>query len=167
MNHSRKGAFEVESRLPQITIRKMIDADIDPYCTLFQSVFSQYPWNEKWTIIKINTAIKRLMRKKGFIGMVAEAAPGTIGYLTGFRLGVIPSVFYMDQLFVANDFHGKKIGKRLHSETMSQLKSRGVSKIFLLTKPESIAEEFYKGIGYKRFLRAIYIKGKAIFHKSV
>jgi hypothetical protein len=151
----------------QIEIRDMFESDIDSYCTLFQGVFSNYPWNEKWTVIKIKADIKKLMRKKGFFGMTAEAASGNIGYLTGFRLGAIPSVFYVDQLFLEIHYQGKKIGKRLLFETTNKLKSLGVSTIILLTKPNSIAEQFYKSNEYKRFLPAIHIKGKTIFYKNV
>jgi ribosomal protein S18 acetylase RimI-like enzyme len=167
MNHSHKDTLKVGSQLPQIAIEKMTDADIDSYCQLFQSVFSHHPWNEEWTIVKINANVKKLMCKNGFFGMVAKNASGNIGYLTGFRLKLFPSVFYIDQLFIDTNYHGKKIGTRLLSETTSQLKSLGVCKLLLLTKPNSDAQEFYRNNGYKRFLSPICIKHKAIFYKKI
>jgi GNAT superfamily N-acetyltransferase len=167
MNHPHKNTSKVDSQLPQIAIEKMTDADINSYCHLFQSEFSHHPWNEKWTIAKINADVKKLMRKKDFFGMVTKSASGNIGYLTGFRLKLFPSVFYIDQLFIDDNYHGKKIGTRLLSETTSQLKSLGVCKLLLLTKPNSSAQEFYINNGYKRFLSPICIKHKAIFYKKI
>ena len=158
---------DVVLQLPQIAIRKMADTDIDQYCSLFQDVFSNPPWNEKWDISKINADIKKAMSKEQFFGMVAETGTCNVGYLTGFRFKIIPSVFYIDQLFINADYQGKKLGQKLLSETTSQIKILGVSKILLLTKPKTIAEKFYRNNGYKQFLSVISFKGKTFFIKTV
>lgn len=167
MNYPHKDTLKADSQLPQIATEKMTDADIDSYCTLFQRVFAGHPWNEKWALVRVNADVKKLMRKNSFFGMVAKNASESIGYLTGFRLRLLPSVFYIDQLFINADYHEKKIGTRLLSETTSQLKSLGVCKLLLLTKPNSIAQRFYINNGYRRFLSAICIKGKGVFYKNI
>lgn len=150
-----------------IFIRQMTLEDIGPFCILFQNVFSQKPWNENWNISKINTNITRQMRKKGFVGMVASAPDKAAGYLSGFRLSLLPFMFYLDQLFVNTDYQGLNIGKRILEETETYLKSQGVSFIFLLTKPQSYIENFYTKNNYKSFLRSVRIKGKSFFFKHI
>ncbi len=167
MNREQSGDTGAAVQSPRITIRKMTGADVSSYCTLFKDVFSDYPWNEKWTVGKIEADIKKLMRKKGFLGMTADAGPGRVGYLTGFRPVIFPSVFYLEQLFVDKDHQGKKIGNRLLAETTRRLKSLGVSRMVLLTKTGTPAEAFYAAGGYEKYLPAVRIKGKTIFQKSI
>ena len=169
MTHPDKsvGDIPIELHLPQISIRKMTDTDINPYCSLFQNVFSKSPWNEKWDINKIDADIRKLLRKESFFGMVAETGSRGVGYLTGFRLKVIQSLFFIDQLFIDTDHQGKKIGPRLLSETTSHIKNLGVSRILLLTKPHTIAEKFYRVNGYKQFLSVISFKDKTFFIKTL
>lgn len=164
MNHSDKSSYEGVSKLPRITLRTMTTIDIDPYCKLFLDVFSAPPWNENWTIDKINADIKKRMGKKYFMGIAAEVDSRIIGFLTGFQLKVLPSLFYIDQLFVNVNCHGNGVGRSLHSEMVNRIKSLGVSGIFLLTKPDTIAAKFYRNNGYRCFFPAIHIKGKVIFY---
>lgn len=153
--------------LTEITIRPMTDEDITPYCNLFQSVFSGEPWNEKWSISQIEATITRHIRKKTFVGFVVTNRHSNIGYLTGFRFWLFPSIFYLDQLFVNADYQGLKIGKRLLVETEQHLKNQGVSSIFLLTKRQTYAEKFYITNSYMSFLRAIRINKKNIYCKHI
>ena len=83
------------------------------------------------------------MQRKGFIGLVAETGTRPHGYLTGFRIAVMPSLFYIDQLLVDAEQHGKGIGRRLLTKTASLSSNSGIARIFLLTKPDTIAEKFY------------------------
>jgi ribosomal protein S18 acetylase RimI-like enzyme len=107
------------------------------------------------------------MRKRGFTGIIATVSHHTIGYLTGFRLRLIPSLFYMDQLFIDTDYRGLKIGKRLLAEAEKHLKSHGITCIFLLTKSQSDSEKFYIKNNYAPFLHAFRIKEKLIYFKHI
>jgi aminoglycoside 6'-N-acetyltransferase I len=167
MISSHKTFPEGESVPVIFTYRKMTTADISHYNQLFKKVFSLPPWNEEWSLAKINTALSRQICKEGFIGVVAQTDFGNCGYLTGFRLRFLPSIFYVDQLFIDNDFQGKSVGTRLLSEATDNLKNLGISKIFLLTKPGTVAAEFYKKNGYNLFLRNFHIKGKSIFYRCI
>lgn len=160
-------SIENGTGLIEIKIRRMVKEDTGHYCELFKDVFSQHPWNENWTISEIDAVLTRLMRKKEFVGLVAESATGTIGYLTGFRLRLFPSLCYLDQLFVHVDYQGKKAGKALLYEAVTLFNGFGSSKLFLLTKPKSAAEKFYLHCGFKPFLPAIRIKGKSILSRNL
>jgi len=157
----------INSDSSEVRIRSMSNQDITSYCILFQSVFAGEPWNEKWTISKIEIQISRQIGKKTFNGMVATTSYGDIGYLTGFRLFMLPSIFYLDQLFVRNDYQRKQIGQRLLTESELSLKSQGVTRIFLLTKPRSYAEKFYLKNAFKPCFRGIHINAKCIYGKHL
>lgn len=162
-----KNSNELEHDSDKVTIRPMTNDDISLYCTLFQTVFAEAPWKEVWTISQIEKIITRHMRKKGFTGMAATTNNGTVGYLTGFRIWYIPSLFYLDQLFVKQEYQGLKIGKRLLAEAERYLKNKGVSRIFLFTKPHTGAEQFYTKNAYASWLRAVRINGKLILCKPL
>src|SRR3989339_868009 len=153
--------------MEQIAFRTMNESDINVYCTVFLNVFSSPPWNEEWTIDKIGADINKLIRKNGCIGMVAQAGTKSVGYAAGAPLCVFSSIFYLAQLFIENDYQGKGIGKNIMGETIRLSKQHGVSKIVLLTKPHSKAEEFYLHNGFRLFFPLFRINGKRILYKKI
>jgi ribosomal protein S18 acetylase RimI-like enzyme len=162
-----KNSIDTWSDSEMVTIRQMTNDDIVPYCTLFQTVFAKEPWNEVWTIPQIQKIITRQMKNNGFTGMAAVTNDATLGYVTGYKIWSIPSIFYLDQLFVKPDFQGLKIGKKLLAEAERFLKKNGLSHIFLFTKPHSYAQNFYIKNTYTPFVQSIRIKGKSIFYKHL
>lgn len=156
---------KVFKKHPELTIRKMTCKDIGQYCLLFQRVFSNPPWYEKWNMEKIDTAIRKLINSRAFIGLTAESGSQIIGFLTGYRLPLIPW-FYIDQLFVNTDYHGKGAGKKLLAQITGTTGEAEISGIVLLTKPASMAENFYLGNGFRRFFSSIRLKGKVLLYKK-
>jgi aminoglycoside 6'-N-acetyltransferase I len=150
-----------------VSIQPMTSVDIGDYCALFQRVFAAPPWNEQWTITKIEDVITKSMQKKGFLGLVARSNSNGIGYFTGFRVGMIPCLFYVDQLFIALGYQGKGIGKKLHAEATLRLKRCGVTGMILLTKPDTSADRFYRGLGYRRRIPLLRINGKGVFYNNL
>jgi len=150
-----------------IEFRIMDESDIGAYCTLFQRVFASPPWNEKWSLDRIDRDIRKLMRKKGFIGMVASAGHNSIGFIAGSQLKILPKIFYLAQLFVDDKVRGKGIGNSLVRETMTIAKGHGVSKMILLTKPDSKAEKFYRRIGFSPWVSTFRVNGKCILFKNI
>jgi GNAT superfamily N-acetyltransferase len=151
----------------EITIRPMNEADITPYCALFENVFSRPPWNEHWTQPQISAIISRQIRKKGFFGLAATMSCGTIGFLTGFRVLPVTSLFYIDQLFVSTGYQGLKTGKKLLTQAELELRQQGVFRTMLLTKPGSFAETFYRKNGYAPLVRLFRFRGKALYSKHL
>lgn len=163
----KTNVFETKPNIPGLVIRKMVESDIDSYSKLFQDVFAGPPWNEKWSLQKIQENINKLINKKGFTGIVARIDSVTAGYLTGFQIMFFPSVFYMDQLFVKSDYRCKGVARTLLSEACESLKPFGVSRMFLLTKKGAPAEDFYLRNGFKTLSKLIRIKGKHIFYNHI
>jgi GNAT superfamily N-acetyltransferase len=156
----------------QLTIREMDISDIDSYCALFQGVFSNPPWNEKWDLRRINAGIRKTLRKKGFSGFVAFAPiePKNIsipiGYITGFKLPFVKSFFFIDQLFVDGRSQGHGIGTGLFSAMTSSIKTAGVPHMVLLTKPKTPAENFYIRKGFRRIFSKFQLNGKGVFYRN-
>ncbi|HEX7510887.1 MAG TPA: GNAT family N-acetyltransferase, partial [Chitinivibrionales bacterium] len=109
----------------------------------------------------------KLLRKKDFMGMAATADSLPVGYVTGYNLGVWGRIFYVDQLFVAPRYQGKGVGAHLISALHHRLKSRKISMIFLLTKPNTIAKKAYVRFGYKRIFPWLLLRGKEILYKKL
>jgi aminoglycoside 6'-N-acetyltransferase I len=154
----------------KLTTRTMLKKDMQTYCALFQRIFAQPPWNETWTTDKIHVEVKKIMSKKGFTGIVAEYESQPVGYLTGYRLQIfpfIPSLCYLDQLFVDNRYRGIGIGKSLLYQMVSQVNTHGDCGIVLLTKASSPAEQFYLKHGFKRFFTIIRFNGKVLLYKAL
>lgn len=149
-------------------IRAMLGKDIRTYCALFQRIFAKPPWNETWTLDGIDVEVRKIMRKEGFIGIVAEYDSQPVGYVTGYRLPtppIIPPLCYLDQLFVDDRYHDLGIGKSLLAKMVCLGSTRRDYGIVLLTKAHSPAERFYLGNGFKRLPLMIRFNGKVLLYK--
>jgi predicted N-acetyltransferase YhbS len=151
----------------QILYRRMDEADTDAYCRLFQAVFAAPPWNETWPLQKIRRGIAALMRKKGFIGILAEGGGASVGFIAGSRLRFLPKVFYIAELFVNNEVRGRGVGSGLLRELTAGARENGFSKLLLLTKPDSSAEEFYRRAGFGRWLSPVRLGGKCVLRREI
>jgi len=158
----------VSKPITSLKIRTMLEKDIQSYCALYQRIFAQSPWNEIWTLDKIQVALKKVMSKKGFIGITAEYESQPVGYLTGYRLRNFPIIYtfyYLDQLFVDDRHRGVGIGKGLLSKMVCQVNTHKGYGIVLLTKTNSAAEQFYRENGFKRLFPVIRFKEKVLLYK--
>jgi GNAT superfamily N-acetyltransferase len=164
MNHSDIG-IEPPLQPSPVTIREMEDRDVATYCTLFKQVFSEAPWNENHKLADIETMLQKVSRKKGFGGLVAESGSEAVGYLTGYLFGIpgMLQLYYIDQLFMSQEFRKKGIGGKLLAEMTGRLKNFRISGIILLTMPHSAAEKFYIRNGYRK-VPVIKIRGKSILY---
>jgi len=169
MDHSAEIVKGVVSKTgTSLTTRTMLEKDIQAYCALFQRIFAQPPWNEAWTTGKIRVAVKKIMSKKGFIGITAEYESQPVGYVTGYRLRIspiIPSLCYLDQLFVDDRYRGIGIGTSLLSQMVCRVNTRRDFGIVLLTKANSTAEQFYLQNGFKRCASILRFKGNVLLYK--
>jgi len=153
-----------------LAIRTMHGEDRRTYCALFQRIFAQPPWNETWTLNRIDVEVKKIMSKEGFVGIVAEYESQPVGYLTGYRLPIppiIPPLYYLDQLFVDDRYHDLGIGKSLLAKMVCLGNTRRDYGIVLLTKAHSPAERFYLGNGFKRFPSIIRFNTKVLLYKML
>ena len=154
----------------RLTIRNMSMNDIFIYSMLFRKVFANPPWNEEWKLHKISMKIKKSMKKKGFVGIAAEQGSLPAGYITGYQLRSFPFIsplFYLDQLFVDDQFRGKGIGKELLKIIMYITSRQNYRGILLLTKTGSPAEKLYYNSGFKRLFIRIKLNGKVVLYKSL
>jgi GNAT superfamily N-acetyltransferase len=166
MSDINNSFLPMDSKASEILIREMVTDDLDHYCELFLDVFSRPPWNEQWTMNKIRSEISRMIKKKKFMGLVAQTDSCIKGYLTGYRLPLLKSVFYIDQLFVHPEYQGKSVGKLLLLNTIQQLEKIRIKHIALLTIMNSSAGSFYFKNGFAPWLPTVHIRGKSILYRK-
>ena len=143
----------------------MTERDIESYCSLFKTVFSQAPWYEQWETPLVRKRIERTLRRKGTVALIAEAESGLIACLNGWQL--FPGLFYVDQLFIDPGKQGQGLGRLLLAELEGQLTHRGLNRLTLLTRPEVPAACFYQKLGFRLVLKPLLLGGKNIFAKSL
>jgi aminoglycoside 6'-N-acetyltransferase I len=117
--------------------------------TLFISVFNSPPWNEKWSQ---DAALKRLedcYNTPGTYGIVAIVEDE----VCGFAIGVVEQYdqnenFYLKEMCVDSTKQRSGIGTKLMDALYSNLVSKGVSMVYLLTIRDSPAAAFYEKCGF-------------------
>lgn len=116
---------------------------------LYVSIFKEPPWNEEWSI---EDAFERL---SDFL-----ACPNTVslkavrdGEIIGFLAGEIQKwngahFYYLKEMCVSGKDQRKGVGSTLIGNLTISLKSRGVSRIYLITQRDSIPSSFYSSLGF-------------------
>ncbi len=147
-------------------ISAILSQDVPAYCEMFQTVFYQSPWNERWDYKKILIVIKRSMAKKGFIGLVAKKKSKAVGFITGYKVPVLSKFYFVDQLFVHDAYQGQGIGQTLFTEFENRCVQAGCRGKLLLTKANSDAERFYRRNGFKRLMPYSLSNGKVLLYSK-
>lgn len=129
-------------------VREIQEADIESCAQLYMQVFSDEPWNENWSYL---TALERLLHfyhSKGFVGALAEdqgvvsfALGNTEPYCSG-------AFFYLREMCTKKDVQGKGVGKKVLRCLESNLQLIDVQHIYLITKRDIPAANFYLGCGF-------------------
>jgi GNAT superfamily N-acetyltransferase len=154
----------------RLSIRAMANRDIRHFSLLFQRIFSQPPWNETWSIAFIHDLAWKIMRRPGYIGTVAEYESRPVGYAIGYelpRVPFIPGFFYLDHLFVDEEYRGIGVGGGLLAKMALLAGIRRMGTMLLMTKKNSPAEALYLDEGFKRLLPFIKIQKKIVLYKKL
>jgi GNAT superfamily N-acetyltransferase len=169
MSHSPTNEPNARKPSATLTLRLFQTMDNPVYCALFQRIFGQPPWNETWTLDEISRELDRIMAKPGFIGIAAEYQSHLAGFFTGYRLRfpLLPSFFYLDQLFVDDRHRGMGAGRALLGQGLSLAADQHYRGMLLLTKPGSASEGFYRQNGFGRVLPFARLKGKLLLYRSL
>ncbi len=150
-----------------VVISPLSESDTADYGVLFKYVFSKSPWHETWTIEEIKENLEKVRSRRGFLGKVAKIESRSVGFLTGYDIPVVSKIFYLDQLFIDETYHGRGIGKTLLSTTLETLRLKGGRLVILLTKVDSPAYFFYRHQGFKPLLPMFRLRGKVLLFFSV
>ncbi|MCK5737701.1 GNAT family N-acetyltransferase [bacterium] len=134
-----------------ITIRDYLDDDLDDCVSLFTTVFSQPPWNDRWPSFEAaKIYLKDIIHAPRFKGLVMYHDARLVGACLGrHRIWWAGDEFYIDEFFIANSLQRKGLGTRLMDYLMQVVHDDGVRVVFLMTAHGTPAEFFYQKLGFK------------------
>lgn len=89
-------------------------------------------------------------KSQGFVGFLAESDKEILGFVAGnsepFRLY---DIFYLREMCIKSALQRNGIGRKLYSELEIKLIEKGVRSIYLTTKYNIPASQFYQKNGFK------------------
>ena len=135
----------------ELMIRELDPSYIEEIKPLFRKVFEVAPWNEVWDddrqldeylkdLIEVrNPLIYGLYEKEKLLGV-------SIGRIKHWYAG---TEYYIEELFIANDFQHHGYGKRFMELIENDLKEKDIHEIYLVTDRDKPAYDFYRKTGFK------------------
>lgn len=134
----------------KITIDNMTKENIADYARLYMSVFNSPPWNDSWSEETAVRRISEIMSPDTFIVKAAYIDDAPIGIIMGQSEQSDVSVqFHLLELCVKNTAQNKGIGTSLINELTAELKSQGITHIYLITSHGEKTEGFYSRRGFR------------------
>ncbi|HEX9997215.1 MAG TPA: GNAT family N-acetyltransferase [Abditibacterium sp.] len=116
---------------------------------LFLGVFNQEPWNEKWAKSSVIRRFEDCQRTPGFYGLCWQEDSRIEAFAFGyFEQWDESQHFYLKEMCVATQKQRCGIGTKLLDVLTEKLRENGVTKLFLHTARDSIAQDFYLRCGF-------------------
>ncbi len=123
---------------------------LDGIANLYVRVFNAPPWGDGWTLSTATARLERCLANPDAFGLVGlnESQPVAfvIGYLERWVNG---EHFHLKEMCVASDLQRTGIGATLLNTLSERLGPKGVSSIYLETRPQSGAASFYEKQGFR------------------
>jgi len=133
-----------------ITIKNMTKENIADYAKLYMSVFNSPPWNDSWSEETAVRRISEIMSSDTFIGKAAYIDDELMGIIMGqCEQGDISVQFHLLEFFVKVSAQNNGIGTSLMNELKTELKSQGITHIYLITSHGEKTEGFYSRRGFR------------------
>ena len=130
-------------------IRFIESEDLLNISDLYSSVFSAAPWNEPWNHEKALLRLSHIYQSKSFVGLLVEIEGAieaiTVGNTEPF---LDKNIFHLREMCVNPMLQGKGVGQRLIKKLHIELKKLGVSGVYLTTRNDIKAANFYRKNGY-------------------
>lgn len=128
----------------------MTKEDIADYAGLYKSVFNLPPWNESWSEKTAMRRISEMMSSETFIGKAAYIDDAFVGIIMGqSEQGDVSVQFHLLEFCVKTTAQNKGIGTSLMNELTDELKSQGITHIYLITSHGEKTEGFYSRRGFR------------------
>ncbi len=130
-------------------IEPLREGDLGECAHLLMVTFNADPWNDEYTLDTAKEQLAWHLRVPGCMGLVS-VRDGIVGFAVGYREPTdVGDVFNLSIFCVRPDVQRTGVGTRLLLNLEERLGKSGVKTIFLGTRKGTIAEAFYKKLGYK------------------
>ena len=131
-------------------IRSIESEDIESISDLYASVFSSPPWNEPWNFEKAKLRLEHIFLSKDFVGLLVEIEESVEAIILGNSEPFLSEkTFHLREMCVNPKLQGTGIGQRLIQRLHEKLKELDVSGVYLTTRNDIKAANFYRKNGYK------------------
>ncbi|KMQ50003.1 hypothetical protein CHISP_3092 [Chitinispirillum alkaliphilum] len=128
----------------QISILQIEDL-IDVYI----NTFNNSSWSESWETTDAEKRLTDIINTPGFIGLTAMDKNKIVGMVLGnIHRYSLQNHYYLQEMCVIPEYRNKGVGSFLVCELQNFLKKQDISKIYLITERESLAENFYIKNGF-------------------
>ncbi|BAZ11576.1 hypothetical protein NIES4071_34020 [Calothrix sp. NIES-4071] len=125
---------------------------------LLISVFANSPWNEKWTLELAFKRLQNTYNTPDFYGILAKQENRIIGFALGHAEQYIDvKTFYIKEMCVAYNHQNTGVGTAIINQLQTDLVEKNVARIWLLTAPNSPAENFYKKCGFSNSNKIVFM----------
>lgn len=129
----------------KIVLKTFDNNSLEDVLTLFLKVFEKEPWNDKWKSRDHAKAyLTDLINTPGFNGYLALKDDTIIGCCLGYIVKWWQGdEYYIKEFFIDDAYQLRGIGSELYDYAVSNLKTKNVQSIILLTEKTAPAFSFY------------------------
>lgn len=132
-----------------ITYKNFELSDIPEISGLFIQTFNSEPWNDKWTVETAGKRLHQMVCTEDFYGLCAYEDGALCGMILGSMEQYFDGMtFNLKEFCVKNDIRGKGLGSKILCRFESELKKRGIKRIFLSTVRSRQTIGFYAKNNY-------------------
>lgn len=128
----------------------VLTVDDLPECArLFVQVFRSPPWNEPWELAAATERLTDTLNTPAFLGIKAVHGHRILGFLMAYAESYhCRKDLYLKEMCVEAESQRKGIGSGLMRTMTTVAREAGVNTIYLLTRINSPAAQFYEKCGF-------------------
>jgi aminoglycoside 6'-N-acetyltransferase I len=155
-----------EGRVPKPIIRALTDEDLPAVSKLFRDVFSEPPWNEKWSPKDSDDQIRKMYDAPERVALASLDGERIVGVLLG-TTDAKDRFLRIRELLVDKGFRRCGHGSALVNEAISSLPQMARIGVTAVTKVDTPAYHFYKLHGFEVVGRLSYSEVKVTMRRCV
>lgn len=123
--------------------------DIEICVAIYQEVFAEEPWFEKFEEEKVKQYFVHCYEKSLYGAYVAKSEDCLCGFVTYFiKPSAAGNVLYIDEICVKKEWRKRGIGSNLIGAVERFANNNSIISLLIHTDKESIAYNLYKKMGY-------------------
>jgi aminoglycoside 6'-N-acetyltransferase I len=133
-----------------LAFHRFTAADLESAAKVYVSCFNVPLWNDDWSLKAATKRLETLLRFPGAIGFVATGSEKIVGLAIGHSEPWADGRhFYLNELCIEPERQRQGVGETLLGEVPGELRSQGISSVYLLTETSTAAESFFRKHGFE------------------